>query len=65
MRFIDIHGVPVDVREPRSILEEVPDNTCLQCGREMNPVEVLLGNICGKCCKANHRRVTKVYSYDK
>jgi hypothetical protein len=30
---------------------------CLQCGKSMNPVEWMLGAVCGKCCRENHRRV--------
>lgn len=27
---------------------------CAQCNRPMNPVEVMLGPVCGKCVRANH-----------
>jgi len=30
--------------------------SCKQCGAAMNPVEAMLGPVCGKCCKANHKR---------
>ncbi len=28
---------------------------CKQCGAEMNPVAVMLGPVCGKCCRENHK----------
>lgn len=31
---------------------------CAKCGKEMNPVEVLLGKICGDCAHKAHREVT-------
>ena len=30
---------------------------CRQCGTPMNPAERMLGPVCGKCCRANHRAV--------
>lgn len=33
--------------------------TCGDCGAAMNPVEVMLGDVCGKCCRRNHRAVTR------
>lgn len=30
---------------------------CKQCGKPMNPVEVMLGPVCGKCCRDNHKKV--------
>lgn len=30
---------------------------CRQCGTPMNPAERMLGPVCGKCCRENHRRV--------
>ena len=30
---------------------------CAQCGKPMNPVDVMLGPVCLACCKANHQRV--------
>jgi len=30
---------------------------CEQCHREMG-YEFILGPVCGKCCRANHRKVT-------
>lgn len=29
---------------------------CTQCGREM-AYEWILGPVCGKCCRANHKKV--------
>ena len=31
---------------------------CQQCGKDMGN-EWIFGAICGKCCKANHKRATK------
>jgi len=30
---------------------------CTQCGADMNPAAWILGPVCGKCCRANHRAV--------
>jgi hypothetical protein len=30
----------------------------VQCNADMNPAEWMLGNVCGKCCRKNHRRLT-------
>jgi hypothetical protein len=30
---------------------------CEQCGQPMG-YEFFLGSVCGKCCKANHKKVT-------
>jgi len=30
---------------------------CTQCGKAMNPVERMLGPVCGKCCRKNHKAV--------
>lgn len=32
---------------------------CAQCGKDLNPVEVLLGSVCGDCCRKNHREVVE------
>ena len=32
--------------------------SCVQCGGPMNPVAVLMGPVCGRCCRENHRRAT-------
>lgn len=29
---------------------------CLQCGKVLG-AEVILGSVCGRCCRKNHRRV--------
>ena len=29
---------------------------CKQCGKKMNPVESMLGFICGKCVRENHKK---------
>ena len=31
---------------------------CQQCGKDMGN-EWILGAVCGKCCKTNHKRATK------
>lgn len=30
---------------------------CTQCGAYLNPVAVMLGPVCGQCCRANQLRV--------
>ena len=30
---------------------------CKQCGAPLNPVAAMLGPVCGKCCRENHKRV--------
>jgi len=37
----------------RSAMNQV----CEQCGKHLG-YEYFLGPVCGKCCKANHKRVT-------
>jgi len=32
---------------------------CQQCGKDMNPVERMLGPVCGKCVRDNHKAATK------
>ena len=51
-------------REPRQEAGEQLDGgivnaTCRQCGKPMNPVEVMLGPVCGTCCKANQKAATR------
>ncbi len=29
---------------------------CGQCGREMTPLDYMVGPVCMKCCKANHKK---------
>lgn len=36
---------------------ELEPHNCEQCGADMNPGEWLLGPVCGKCCRENHRKV--------
>lgn len=31
--------------------------TCRQCGAPLSPVAAMLGPVCGRCCRANHRAV--------
>ena len=31
---------------------------CTECDKPMNPVEVLLGDVCLACCRKAHERVT-------
>lgn len=33
--------------------------TCKRCGKPMNPVEVMLGPVCGKCTRELHKKATK------
>ena len=32
--------------------------TCEQCGQPLNPVQVLLGPVCGECTLKNHQCLT-------
>ena len=32
---------------------------CTQCGNRLNPVDVLLGPVCGKCARLNHQRICR------
>lgn len=31
---------------------------CTRCGKDMNPVEVMLGPVCGKCVRELHKEAT-------
>lgn len=31
---------------------------CEQCGKKLNPVQVLLGPVCGECTRKNHQYLT-------
>ncbi len=37
-------------------IDATPEKNCTQCGENMG-YEWLLGPVCGKCCRANHRKV--------
>jgi hypothetical protein len=39
----------------RLVLSELVGSCCAQCGVFMNPVGKMLGRVCGKCCRANHK----------
>jgi len=30
---------------------------CKQCGKPLNPVQVMLGPVCGDCVRENHKKV--------
>jgi hypothetical protein len=32
-------------------------NRCRQCQRQMNPVEWMMGSVCGRCVRENHAKV--------
>lgn len=36
--------------------EDCPD-FCKQCGKEMNPVQQMMGRVCGDCARKNHEEV--------
>jgi len=38
---------------------QAPRLGCAQCGAAMNPVAVLLGPVCRKCCRKNQKAVTQ------
>jgi hypothetical protein len=46
-------GVPL---VSRAAMENKDIHLCIQCGKDMG-YEWLLGPVCGKCCRANHRKV--------
>lgn len=31
---------------------------CKQCGKPINPVDVMMGSVCGKCVRENHKEAT-------
>ena len=35
------------------------EHHCAQCGRKMNPVDALIGPVCGKCTRMNHQALTQ------
>ena len=35
---------------------------CRQCGRVMNPVEGMMSDVCGECCRENHARACGRYA---
>ena len=35
---------------------------CRQCGRVMNPVEVMMSDVCGECCRENHAKACGRYA---
>ena len=35
------------------------ERSCEQCGRKLNPVEVLLGPVCGECTRENHQAICR------
>lgn len=39
-------------------LEDIAATPCGQCGKPLG-FEIFLGPVCGRCCKENHRRVTR------
>ena len=32
---------------------------CRQCGKPMNPIDVMLGPVCTKCCRENQKKMTE------
>jgi len=51
-------ATPYRIRCPRCASKaKSPEHPCLQCGRDLGP-ERFLGAVCGRCCRANHKRVT-------
>jgi hypothetical protein len=36
------------------------EKKCLKCGKPMNPVEYLMGCVCGKCCRENHKKAIEI-----
>jgi len=50
IELLEAAGVP---EFPES--DETAGRHCDQCGKSMNPAERMLGPVCGKCCRANHK----------
>lgn len=44
------------IPEEMQQLKKLASRPCQQCGKELGG-EWLLGPVCGKCCRANHKRV--------
>lgn len=40
-------------------VRHVSRHTCLECGREMNPAERILGAVCGPCVRRLHREAIR------
>lgn len=58
----DAHDRAMEVLAPKlnavaSPLARSLGFACDQCGRSMNSAERMLGPVCGKCCRANHKEV--------
>jgi predicted amidophosphoribosyltransferase len=32
---------------------------CAQCGRDLSPIDRMMGPVCGACCRKNHREATR------
>lgn len=48
-KFLNACGVPADI-------DLLPEYNCEQCGKALG-AEFILGPVCGKCCRKNHRQV--------
>ena len=35
------------------------ETKCKQCKKKMNPVEAMMGDICGSCARENHRKLKR------
>lgn len=41
----------------KEYVEQLHQPRCAQCDTPMNPVQAMIGPVCGKCCKRNHAAV--------
>jgi hypothetical protein len=54
---------PVPAKKKASIEKSLKKHglteaACPQCGTQRNPVDAMLGNVCGKCARDNHKKAT-------
>jgi hypothetical protein len=40
-----------------------PEDFCAQCGQFLNPVQRMLGRVCGVCARDNQRRAARGPNY--
>lgn len=52
----NIHHCRLESSNDMDCREGMSSTKCRQCGKAMNPVEVMLGPVCGLCCRENHKR---------
>jgi hypothetical protein len=66
VRQHDEENAPAEMAEGRGARRaQQGDAQCRDCGKPMNPVEVLLGPVCGKCVRERQKEVTGRISRSK